>query len=101
MRNIHWVMIMVGAIVVTAMISVMLHKRSMLKKLKLSQDNADVNSDETDKEKQSRIASLTAGFGKGMKDPTDYCKCPNGGDGKVDAWGNCSPCKDTASYSML
>ena len=36
MRNIHWVMIMVGAIIVTAMIAVLVSKNNTAKKLQVA-----------------------------------------------------------------
>lgn len=73
MRNTYWIMIMLGAIVVTAMVSVMVSRNRIAKKF--AQDNsnssngngADNGSDlngETEQEQASRISSLTAGFGR-------------------------------------
>ena len=72
MRNIHWVMIMVGAIIVTAMIAVLVSKNNTAKKLQVANSSTangfqgDTGTDlngETELEQASRIAHLTAGFG--------------------------------------
>ncbi len=73
MRNIYWIMIMLGAIVVTAMVSIMVARNRTAKRLAQANNDssngngADNGSDlngETEQETASRISSLTAGFGR-------------------------------------